>query len=104
MKHIVALLTGLLLASLTAVHAADVAPTPFFAMDTAVQNLNKLPAVKQFGYAGIGWKPGPPEALAATVQQLHASELKLFAIYAGGTLTKTGLTWSPKPNGAYWTS
>lgn len=97
MKHILALLlTGLLLAPLGAVHAVDAAPTPFFAMDTAVQSLDRLPAVKECGYAGINWKPGPPEALAATVRQLQASNLKLFAIYAGATLTKTDLTWSPQ--------
>ncbi len=31
---------------------------PFFAMDTAVRNLDELDTVKQLGYDGIGWKSG----------------------------------------------
>lgn len=75
--------------------AADKPPFPFFAMDTAVRSLDEIETVKQLGYDGIGWKPGPPEQLAATAHQLQDRGLKLFAIYAGATLTKEGLTWSP---------
>ena len=72
------------------VHAAN----PFFAMDTAVRNLGELDTVQQLGYDGIGWKTGPPEQLVAAAQQLRQRGLKLFAIYAGATLTKSNLTWS----------
>lgn len=84
---------ALLLTLLTSVKAAEPA-NPFFAMDTAVKTLVGIDAVKRLGYAGIGWKPGPPEELAAVVRQLRQRELNLFAIYAGATLTKTELTWS----------
>ena len=82
------LITALLLAG--SVHAAN----PFFAMDTAVRNLGELDTVKQLGYDGIGWKTGPPEQLAAAAGQLRQRGLKLFALYAGATLTKSNLTWS----------
>jgi len=82
------LITALLLAG--SVHAAN----PFFAMDTAVRNLGELDTVKQLGYDGIRWKTGPPEQLAAAAQQLRQRGLKLFAIYADATLTKSNLTWS----------
>jgi len=71
---------------------------PFFAMDTAVRNLDELDTVKQLGYDGIGWKSGPPEQLAAEAQQIRQHGLKLFSIYGydGAILTKTNLTWSPQ--------
>jgi len=90
MKRSLAVLVLLLLAG--AVHAGN----PFFAMDTAVRNLDELDTVKQLGYAGIGWKAGPPEQLAAEAQQVRQRGLKLFAIYTGATLTKSNLTWSPQ--------
>jgi sugar phosphate isomerase/epimerase len=89
MKHTLTLLTVLLLAG--SVYAAN----PFFAMDTAVRNLDELDTVKQLGYAGIGWKGVPPEQLAADVKRVQEHGLKLFAIYTGATLTKSNLTWSP---------
>jgi sugar phosphate isomerase/epimerase len=71
---------------------------PFFAMDTAVRNLDELDMVKQLGYDGIGWKSGPPEQLAVEAQHIRQHGLKLFAIYGydGAILTKTNLTWSPQ--------
>ena len=83
-------LTALLLVPLAALHAAN----PFFAMDTAVRNLDELDTVKQLGYAGIGWKAGPPEQLAAAAKQIQQRDLKLFAIYTGAMLTKSNLTWA----------
>lgn len=82
------IITALLLAGW--VQAAN----PFFAMDTAVRNLGEFETIQQLGYDGIGWKTGPPEQLAAAAQQLRQRGLKLFAIYAGATLTKSNLTWS----------
>ena len=69
--------------------AGTVRANPFFAMDTAVRNLDELDTVKQLGYDGIGWKSGPPEQLAAEAQQIRQHSLKLFAIYGydGATLT-----------------
>jgi sugar phosphate isomerase/epimerase len=71
-------------------HAAN----PFFAMDTAVRDLNELETVKELGYAGIGWKVGPGDQVAAASKQCQERGLKLFAIYGGATLTKSNLTWS----------
>jgi sugar phosphate isomerase/epimerase len=85
---------ALLLGPLMTVNGAD--PNPFFAMDTAIQRLDNLDAVTRLGYAGIGWKPEPPELLAATIERLRERELKLFAVYADANLTSTGLTESPQ--------
>ena len=85
---------ALLLSPMARAKAAEPPSNPFFAMDTAVRSLDRLDAVKDLGYAGISWIPGPPDELAAAVQQLRQRELRLFAVYAGATLTKTGLTWS----------
>lgn len=76
--------------------AGVVRASPFFAMDTAVRNLDELDMVKQLGYDGIGWKTEPPGQLAADAQQIRQHGLKLFAIYGydGATLTKTNLTWN----------
>lgn len=78
--------------------AGGVRANPFFAMDTAVRNLEELDTLKQLGYDGIGWKAGPPGQLAAEAQQIRQHGLKLFAIYGydGATLTKTNLTWRPQ--------
>jgi sugar phosphate isomerase/epimerase len=86
----------LLLAAL--VLAGVVRANPFFAMDTAVRNLDELDSVKQLGYDGIGWKSGPPEQLTTAIQQIRQHGLKLFAIYGydGATLTKTNLMWNPQ--------
>lgn len=65
-------------------------------MDTAVRDLNDLNTVKQLGYAGIGWKIGPPEQIAAAADQVRQRGLKLYALYASATLTKTNLTWNPQ--------
>jgi sugar phosphate isomerase/epimerase len=65
-------------------------------MDTAVRSLDELDTVKQLGYAGIGWKQAAPEQLASAAKQIEQRGLKLFAIYAGATLTKSNLTWSPQ--------
>ena len=40
--------------------AGVVRANPFFAMDTAVRDLNELDTVKQLGYAGIGWRKVNP--------------------------------------------
>ena len=74
--------------------AGSVRANPFFAMDTAVCDLKELETVKELGYAGIGWKVGPAEQVAAAAQQVQQHGLKLFAIYGGATLTKTNLAWS----------
>lgn len=78
--------------------AGVVRANPFFAMDTAVRNLDELDRVKQLGYDGIGWKTEPPEQLAADAQQIQQHGLKLFAIYVYpmATLTRTNLTWTPQ--------
>ena len=73
---------------------ADETAWPFFAMDTAVQSLERINEVKQLGYSGIGWKQDTPEKLEVTVKRLREMNLKLFAIYAGANLTKTDLTWA----------
>jgi sugar phosphate isomerase/epimerase len=83
--------------SLTALVLAGVArANPFFAMDTAVGNLDELETVKQLGYDGIGWKTGLPEQLAADAEQIRQHGLKLFAIYVYpmATLTQTNLGWT----------
>ena len=66
---------------------------PFFAMDTAVRNLNELDTVKSLGYDGIGWKTGSAEEVAASVTQVRQRGLKLFAVYSyqSAVLTATGL-------------
>lgn len=66
---------------------------PFFAMDTAVRNLNELPAIKSLGYDGIGWKIGPPDEVAAAVAQVRQRGVKLFAVYCyqAAVVTATGL-------------
>lgn len=66
---------------------------PFFAMDTAVRDLNELDTVKSLGYDGIGWKTGSAEEVAASVAQVRQHGLKLFAVYSDpyAVLTATGL-------------
>ena len=66
---------------------------PFFAMDTAVRDLNELGTIKSLGYDGIGWKTGPPEELAAAVAHVRQRGLKLFAVYSyqSAVLTATSL-------------
>lgn len=83
--------------TLSALVLAGVArANPFFAMDTAVRNLDVLDTVKQLGYDGVGWKSGPSAQLAAEAQQIRQHGLKLFSIYGyvGTILTKTNLTWN----------
>lgn len=94
MKHLLTVLIVLL--SSVCSRGKDLLPNAFFAMDTTVQSLDRMDLVKELGYAGINWKPGPPEILAETVKQLRERQLSLFAIYGGATLTKTELTWSPQ--------
>jgi len=55
---------------------------PFFAMDTAVRDLNELDTVKSLGYDGIGWKTGSVEEVAASVARVRKHGLKLFAVYS----------------------
>ncbi len=66
---------------------------PFFAMDTAVRDLNELDTVKSLGYDGIGWKTGSAEDVAASVARVRQHGLKLFAVYSDPyvVLTATGL-------------
>ena len=66
---------------------------PFFAMDTAVRDLNELDTIKSLGYDGIGWKTGSPEEVTAAVAQVRQRGLKLFAVYSyqSAVLTATGL-------------
>lgn len=71
-------------------------PNPFFAMDTAVRELGQLDTVRQLGYAGIGWKVGPPEQIAEAASQARIRGLHLFAVYGSATLTPKGLTWDPQ--------
>lgn len=92
-------LLALLLAMPALLRAAEPplpGPFPFFAMDTAVRSLDPatLAAVKQSGYAGLGWKAGPPERLAAEVKGLRDQQVKLFAVYAGATLLPDRLDFS----------
>lgn len=75
---------------------AESIPNPFFAMDTAVRNLNELDTVKELGYAGIGWRMDSPENITKAVEQTRQRGLRLFAIYAGATLHKDKLDWSPQ--------
>jgi sugar phosphate isomerase/epimerase len=63
----------------------------FFAMDTAVKNLDQLGHVREFGYAGIGWKTKPDGEFSVDLQRIRESGVKLFACYGGATLTKTEL-------------
>ena len=75
---------------------------PFFAMDTAVRDLNELDTVKSLGYDGIGWKTGTPEEVAASVAQVRQHGLKLFAVYSDpyAVLTATGLVLDARLEGA----
>jgi sugar phosphate isomerase/epimerase len=71
-------------------HAADkptnaVLPNVFYAMDNGVRDANhttpesQIAMLKELGYPGIGWRPGPlPEMFAA----LDKHGLKLFSFYA----------------------
>ncbi len=71
---------------------------PFFAMDTAVRDLNELDTVKSLGYDGIGWKTGSAEEVTASVAQVRQHGLKLFAVYSDpyAVLTATGLVLDPR--------
>jgi sugar phosphate isomerase/epimerase len=80
---------------ITGVRAADAPASPFFAQDTALQSTEKLDLVKQLGYAGVSWKPAAPEVIEKLVKDLRERDLKLFAIYANATLTKTELKLPP---------
>src|SRR6187549_1692672 len=81
--------------TITSTHAADAPASPFFAQDTAIQSTDKLDVVKQLGYAGVSWKPAAPEVIEKLVKDLRERDLKLFAIYAVATLTKTELKLPP---------
>ena len=87
-----------LLLLVLALAAGTARANPFFAMDTAVRDLNELDAVKALGYDGIGWKTGPPAEVAAAVAQLREHGLKLFAVYCyqSAVLTATGLVLDPR--------
>ena len=84
-------LKTLILALTLAVESSQA--NPFFAMDTAVRDLNELDTIKSLGYDGIGWKTGPPEEVAAAVTQVRQRGLKLFAVYSDpyAVLTATRL-------------
>lgn len=73
---------------------------PFFAMDTAIRNLNELDTVKALGYDGVGWKCGKPAEMSAAVTQIQQRGLKLFAVYGqAGSLSKTNLVLDPNLEG-----
>jgi sugar phosphate isomerase/epimerase len=61
-------------------------------MDTAVRSLDALGTAKELGYDGIGWKLHKPAELAAAVELTRKHGLRLFAVYGGANLTKSGLT------------
>lgn len=63
----------------------------FFAMDTAIRDLDHLGTAKRLGYAGVGWRFEPAETLATSVTKVRASGLELVAVYGGATLTKDGV-------------
>jgi len=76
-------------------------PNPFYAMDTAfglpgLTTEQQLDLVKQLGYAGISWTEAPPEQVAAILQQAEKRGLKMFAIYFGATLSKSGMQFDPR--------
>lgn len=91
MKRLLVLLAAVC-TFIAATRAAEPAAPEFFPMDTAVRSLDLLDTMKQLGFPGISWKGGQPEALAQTVKELRARNLKLYAIYSGATLTRTALT------------
>jgi len=63
----------------------------FFAMDTAVRDLANLPAAKELGYAGAGWRFETAETMAASVASFREAGLPLVAVYGGAILTKDGV-------------
>jgi sugar phosphate isomerase/epimerase len=75
---------------------------PFFAMDTAVRNLNQLDTVKALGYEGISWVIGAPADMVAAVAQVQQRGLKLFAVYSYqyASLTRDSLVLDPHLDGA----
>jgi sugar phosphate isomerase/epimerase len=87
---------------LTTIFAAGaIRANPFFAMDTAVRDLNALETVKALGYDGISWKTGKPADVAADAAQIRQRGLKLYAVYSYqyATLTKTNLVLPPQLDG-----
>jgi len=72
-------------------------PNPFFAMDTAVRDLNALDTIKTLGYAGISWKTGPSADVVVSLAQVQHRGLKLFAVYSYqyAQLTRTQLILDP---------
>jgi len=94
MKYIIVFFAMILL-TVAAVRAADVPVSPFFAQDTALQSTEKLDLVKQLGFAGVSWKPAMPGVIEKLIKDLQERDLKLFAIYANATLTKTELKLPP---------
>jgi len=87
--------------SLAALVLAGVArANPFFAMDTVIHNsLDDIDTVKRLGYAGIGWRVGVPEQVAAAADQIRQHGLKLYSLFSVATLTRTNLTWSSQLEG-----
>ncbi len=73
----------------------------FFAMDTAVRDLNELDTVKALGYDGISWKTGVPEDVAASVAQVRRRGLTLYAVYSyqAALLTRDSLLLDPRLDG-----
>lgn len=70
-------------------------PFPFFAMDTAYHGNPTgqiLEITRTNGFDGVGGTLGNPDAVKATADDCAKRGLKLFAVYAGATLTREKLT------------
>ncbi len=64
---------------------------PFFAMDTAVQDLSRIDMLEELGYDGVGWRFENYQQLSTSVARIRESGLNLHAVYANSTLTQDGM-------------
>lgn len=80
-------------------------PNPFFAMDTCTKQPYpknditpeaQLDLVKELGYAGLCWTVDDPKQSRAVAEAARARGLKMFAIYVGATLSKSGMQFDPR--------
>jgi len=81
--------------------AEAIQANPFFAMDTALRDLNELDTINSLGYDGISWKTGQPEEVSDAVARVRQQGLKLFAVYSYqyAVLTATGLVLDDRLEG-----
>ena len=78
---------------------------PFYAMDTCtklhypasdISPDAQLAMLQEIGYKGIAWTVGDPAELKQVIESCHKRRMKLYAHYAGATLSRDKLEVDPR--------